>query len=214
MRGLFTLLFASLSTTLLGQGVMPPFQVSQVNPLPGLNAGSVPGIEVSHVHMVHLPGDPPSVFYCAAQVTGLPAAYGGVGGSDFVCGSYDVLMDTFTPNSDAAALNTGGVETLMKLHHTGLFAVFNRIFASSLFAEAWLASRPATGHPWQIIGRILPLPPANGGYEVALADYQGQAHLLYLWTFADSEQGVGDLGRMGQGLDQDGYGFPHVPLRS
>ena len=40
------------------------------------------------------------------------------------------------------------------------------------------------------------------------------AQFRYMWTFADSEQGVGDLGRMGQGLDQDGYGFPHVPLRS
>ena len=89
-----TLLFASLSTTLSGQGVVPPFQVGQVNPLPGLNAGSVPAASVGSVHMIHLPGDPPNVFYCAASVTGLSATYGGAGNCDLVCGSYDVLTDT------------------------------------------------------------------------------------------------------------------------
>ena len=34
------------------------------------------------------------------------------------------------------------------------------------------------------------------------------------WTFADSDRGVGGLGRTGQGVDQDAYCFPHVPLRS
>jgi len=179
MRFLLALLYVAPLAPLLGQGVVPPFQLGQVHPLPGLNAGSVPASEVHLVHMVHLPGDPPSVFYCAAAVAGLSPAYGGVGGfNDLLCGSYDVLTDTFIPNNEAAALNTIANDVNMSLHHTGLFAVFERGFASSLMAEAWLVSRPAIGQPWQIVGRIAPLPP-QGPYFPALADYQGQPHLLY-----------------------------------
>jgi len=177
MRGLFTLLFASLSTTLSGQGVVPPFQVGHVNPLPGFLASWVPVGGVLHMHLTHLPSDPPSVFYCTATVKLSNFDW------DLVCGSYDVLTDTFTPNNEAAALNTSpGREIGLTPHHTWLFAVFERVFAATNLAEAWLASRPATGQPWQIAGQIAPLP-LNGsrygrdGRDGRRAPTRGPSHI-------------------------------------
>jgi hypothetical protein len=125
--------------------------------------------------MIHLPTDPPNVFLCGATVgAGLPPALGGVGGSDVVSGSYDVLADVFTPNGEAAALNTGGTEFGLMLHHTGLFAVIDR-----LPGQPWLASRTAIGQPWQIVGQFSQLP-AQSYYDPALADFQGQTWLLHV----------------------------------
>lgn len=176
MRFLLALLFTSISATLSGQGVVPPFRIGQVSPLPGLNAGSLPGGgSVYHVHMVHLPGDPPSVSYCAVTLLGLPSSYGGAGNFDFLCGRYDVLTDTFTPNTDAAPLNTPGDERSLMLHHSGLFAVFDRPVGA-----AWLASRSAIGQPWQPVGPVNLCPCSYTPFHYpALADYQGQPHLLY-----------------------------------
>ena len=168
------LFFASLSTALLGQGVVPPFQIGQVNPLPGFSGAWAPMGGVLHVHLTHLPSDPPSVFYCAVTVRLLWAPYD----SDLLCGSYDVLTDTFTPNNEAAALNTTGREIGMTVHHSGLLAVFDRVNG-----WAWLASRPAIGQPWQVVGQIGQVY-GQSVYNPALADYQGQLYLLYSieWT--------------------------------
>lgn len=194
MQVLFQLSFlAGFAAALSGQGVVPPFQVGQTNPLPGLNPASVPGSVVSHVHMVHLPADPLNVFYCTATVAGLPASYGGAGGLDFVCGSYDVLTDTFTPNSQAAALNTGADERGLMLHHTGLFAVFDR--GSGTAGGAWLASRLAVGQPWQIVARITIQCPCyyTPLFHPALADYQGQTHLVYVRSWVQLFPGLNGI---------------------
>lgn len=159
---------------LLAQGVVPPVQINQVNPLPGLSTPAVPAASVQQVHTVHLPTDPPNVFYVAMTVTGLGAANGGVGSSDLLTGRYDVLTDTFTPNNDAAALNTASQEFGLMVHSSGLFASFDR-----LPGAPWLASRPALGQPWQIVGQISPIP-SQSYYDPAVATYQGQVHLLYV----------------------------------
>src|SRR5690606_3950202 len=95
---------------------------------------------------------------------------GGVGGTDLLTGSYDVLTDTFTPNTEAAALNTTGTEFGMMLHHSGLYAVFDR-----LPGLPWLAARPAVGQPWTIVGQINSLP-SQSYYDPALADFGGQTY--------------------------------------
>src|SRR5258708_2753645 len=142
----FCLALAALTSSMLAQGVVPPFRISQINPLPGLSAPGIPGSSVQQVNMIHLPSDPLNVFLCSATSVGLPPAFGGVGGSDLVTGSYDVLTDTFTPNIEAAALNTAGTEFGMMIHHSGLHAVFDR-----LPGPPPLAVRPPTGQPWQLI---------------------------------------------------------------
>lgn len=173
MRVLVGFLCAGLSAALPGQGVVPPIRIGPQSPQPGLNPGSVPAASVRHVHMVHLPGDPPNVFYCAATVTGLSGALGGAGNTDLLCGSYDVLTDTFTPNNEAAALNSTMREFAMTVHHSGLHAVFDR-----LTFWPWLARRTAVGQPWQIVGPIMQNSP-QAWYYPALADHHGQTFLLY-----------------------------------
>ena len=122
--------------------------------MPGLNPTVIPVGSVRYAHFVHLPNDPAGLFYGALTVTALPTSLGGVGLTDLVCGYYDVVADTFTPNSDAAALNSLGHDFLMTIHHSGLFAVFDRYNA-----WAWLAARTSLTQPWQVVGMIANVPP-------------------------------------------------------
>lgn len=167
------MILAGLTSALSAQGLVPPFQMAQSNRPLGLNAGAVPGIEVRHVDLVHLPGSPPNVFYGSLTVLLLPPAFGGVARMDLLCGTYDVSTDTFTPNMDAAALNTSASEWGMRVHRSGLLAVFDR-----LNGWPWLAARPALGQPWQVVGAIRPLVPQSG-YDPVLADHRGRLHLVY-----------------------------------
>jgi hypothetical protein len=169
------LAFCALGASLIAQGVVPPLVTSVVNPFPGLGAGPVPATDVQQVNFVHLPTDPSNVFYCGMTGTALSPSFGGVGGTDVLCGSYDVLTDTFTPNNDAAALNTTGTEFGLTIHSSGLLAVFDR-----LPGAPWLASRPALGQPWQIVGQVSGLP-SQGYYDPSLATYHGQLHLIHVF---------------------------------
>jgi hypothetical protein len=169
----FSALFA-VSAALAAQGLVPPYRVSITNPLPGLSVPRVPGSNVQQVHFVHLPNDPPNVYLCSMTVAALPAGFGGVGGTDLLTGRYDALTDTFTPNNEAAALNTAGTEFGLMVHHTGLHAVFDR-----LPGQPWLASRAALGMPWQIVGQFAALSPQSY-YDPALAEFGGQPHLLHV----------------------------------
>lgn len=172
------LAFCAIAASLIAQGVVPPLVTSVVNPLPGIGAGTVPASDVQQVSFVHLPTDPPNVFYCGMTNSVLSPSYGGVGGTDVLCGSYDVLTDTFTPNNDAAALNTTGTEFGLTIHSSGLLAVFDR-----LPGAPWLASRAALGQPWQIVGQFSALP-SQGYYDPSLATYRGQLHLLHVYGSA------------------------------
>lgn len=169
------LALCALAASLIGQGIVPPLVTNTVNPIAGIAAGPVPANDVQQVHFVHLPTDPPNVFYCGLTGNLLSASFGGVGGTDVVCGSYDVLTDTFTPNNDAAALNTAGTEFGLTIHSSGLLAVFDR-----LPGAPWLASRTALGQPWQIVGQITGLP-SQGYYDPSLATYRGQLQLLHVF---------------------------------
>ncbi|GAB4137160.1 MAG: hypothetical protein Fur0037_02130 [Planctomycetota bacterium] len=156
------------------QGVVPPYEVVEVNPLPGLSPGPIPGNQVQQVCLVHFPGNPPNIYYCALTVYGLGSANGGVGGSDLLTGDYDVLTDTFTPNNEAAGLNTTGTEFGLQIHHSGLYAVFDRLPGLPRFAR-----RSAIGQPWVEVGPISPLP-TQSYYDPSLADYHGQTWLLHV----------------------------------
>ncbi|MCA8978272.1 MAG: hypothetical protein KDC98_26325, partial [Planctomycetes bacterium] len=175
-------LLASLTfipAILPAQGVVPPLENGQIYSLTGLSSSGMPAASVGFVHMIHLPGDPANVFYCSACVQGLSPAYGGAGGDDIVCGSYDVLTDLFTPNLEAAALNTYEGEGGLMLHHSGLYAVFDRV-ARHVTGSAWLAGRSAIGQPWHIIGEIGgPAVPGWPAIYPALADHHGHIQLLY-----------------------------------
>lgn len=174
MRACFTFLTLTLSASLSAQGVLPPFKLGVLNPQPGLSAPNIPGTNIQQVHMIHVPGDLPNVYLCGATISALSATYGGVGGTDVVTGRYDVLTDIFTPDANAAALNTTGTEFGLMLHHTGLHAVFDR-----LPGLPWLATRTALGQPWTIAGQIGPLP-TQSYYDPALATYNGQPVLLHV----------------------------------
>jgi len=165
-----------LTTSLFAQGLVPPYQRSTTNPLPGLSIPSVPGTNIQQVHLIHLPTDPPHVFLCGVTVAGLSAVFGGVGGSDLLSGNYDALADTFTPSpaNEAGPLNTAGTEFGLMFHHTGLYAVFDR-----LPGQPWLARRAAVGMPWTIVGQFAALP-SQAYYDPSLADYAGQTYLLHV----------------------------------
>lgn len=169
------LLGALLANPLLAQGVVPPFTVSVTNPLPGLSVPNVPGTNVQQVHMVHLPADPPNVFLCGMTAAGLPATFGGAGGSDVLAGKFDVLTNVFTATAEAGALNTTGTEFGLMFHHTGNYAVFDR-----LPGLPWLARY--TAGAWAIVGQITGLP-AQSYYDPALADFEGQTYLLHVLGF-------------------------------
>lgn len=175
MRVFLPLTGLVLSASLLAQGAVPPFEILQTNPLPGLSPplGSVGVAQVQQVCLIHLPSDPPSVYQCGLTVTSL-FSYGGVGGSDLLAGTYDVTTDTFTPNSEAAALNTAGTEFGLQIHRSGLLAVFDR-----LPGPPHLATRTAVGLPWVDVGAINPLP-SQSYYDPSLADYHGQTWLLHV----------------------------------
>lgn len=165
----------ALAPYALAQGEIPPYQVGQTNPLPGLQAGSVAVSSVQQIHMIHLPADPPNVFLCSLTVTGLSSTSGGVGGSDFLTGSYDVLTDTFTPNNDAAALNAPGTEFGLMFHHSGLYASFDR-----LPGPPQLAMRPSLNSPWQLVGSISGLP-SQSYYDPSLGNVGGTPHLFFVF---------------------------------
>lgn len=164
----------ALCTPLCAQGEVPPPQIGQTNPLPGLKPPAIPGTNVQQVHMIHLPGDAPNVFHTALTVAGLPAANGGVGGTDLLTGKYDVLTDTFTPNTEAAALNAAGTEFGLMFHHTGLHAVYDRLPGPPI-----LAKRASLGSPWQVVGTITGLP-SQSYYDPALATFKGRTYLLHV----------------------------------
>src|SRR5690606_377562 len=149
----FALVSLSLSASLVAQGLVPPHVLPTVNPHPGLSAPAIPGTAIEQVHMIHLPSDPPNVFHCAMTVRTLPASLGGVGSADLVTGKYDALADTFTPDADAAALNTSGYEFGLTLHHSGLYATFDDI--TNL--RPMFARRASLSAPWQLVGPITPI---------------------------------------------------------
>jgi hypothetical protein len=164
----------ALAPSLVAQGVVPPFQIGSTNPLPGIGATALPVTSVQQIHAIHLPSDPPQVFLCGITATGLAPANGGVGGQDLLTGRYDALTDTFTPDNDAAALNTSGTEFGMMIHSSGLYAVFDR-----LPGPPQLATRPNLNSPWQWVAAISGLP-SQSYYDPALADVNGVAHLLHV----------------------------------
>lgn len=165
--------------SLAAQGAVPPYVLGQTTSIAGLNAWA-PGVQVRHVHFVHLPGNPPEVFYGVANVRHLPTALGGVGDWDLVAGRYDVVTDTFSPTLEAAPLNQFEADLNLTLHHSGRHAVFGRE-TGPLARTMWLATRPAIGQPWQVVGPIQSAWASSAPHSrhPALVDDGGQPFLLH-----------------------------------
>ncbi len=178
----------SLALNVRSQGTVGPFEPAAPSSPLGLNATTLGVAAVGAMHMVHLSGSPESEFYCAIMVQGLGAGAGGAGSWDLLCGRYDIATDTFTANSDAAALNTTGPEGFMKLHHSGLMAVFERPLYLQ-YSPPQFATRPTLSSPWQVAGSVWGLPCCGGHktWRSALTDRNGQLHLVYIqpsWDIA------------------------------
>ena len=166
---------ALLASALAAQGAVPPYVLQVTNPHPNLSAPVIPGTAIEQIHMIHLPTDPPNVFLCGMTIQSLPVALGGVGSRDLLTGKYDAVTDTFTPDANAAALNTTNYEFGLTLHHSGLWATFDDYTTVGVS----LAKRASVGAPWTLVGRLGGLP-AQTYYDPVLADYNGQTMLLYV----------------------------------
>lgn len=178
MRSCLSLFLALVPSALAAaQGAVPPYALGVTNPFTPLSAPNIPGSTVQQVHMTRQAGDAANVFRCALTCTALSGSFGGIGGSDLVTGTYDTVTGVYTPNSEAAAMNTAGTEFGLMLHHTGLFAVFDL-----LPGLPQLAFRAGLNQPWQMRGTISPLP-SQSYYDPALADYNGQTWLLHVLGF-------------------------------
>jgi len=166
---------ALLASALAAQGTVPPYVVQVTNPHPSLSSPSIPGNAVEQIHLVHLATDPPNVFLCGLTVDGLSAAYGAVGNRDLLTGKYDAQTDTFTPDTNAAALNTANYEFGLTFHHSGLWATFDDYTTAGVS----LAKRASVNAPWTFVGRVGGLP-AQSYYDPVLADYNGQTMLVHV----------------------------------
>lgn len=156
------------------QGIVPPFRLGLINPIPGLGSAPIGVASVSNASFARLPGLSPGMFYASLTVTGLPPAMGGVGWSDLLCGYYDAAADIFTPNSDAAGLNTATHDQFMSVYHNGLLAVFDRYGSFPL-----LASRTSVSQPWQVVGPIGNVLPGQSTFNPSIVDYRGQTYLVF-----------------------------------
>lgn len=175
MRILFTAAILTLPITLTAQGSVPPYVLNITNPLATLSPLGIAATTVEQINFVHLPGDPPNVYLAGMTCTGLAAANGGAGGWDVLSGKYDVLTDTFTPNNEAASLNTSGTEWGLTFYHTGLYATFDTLNNN----PPMLATRTSLTAPWTVVGPITGLP-TQSYYDPSLANYKGQPMLLHV----------------------------------
>ena len=177
MRCLVSFAALLLSALATAQGAVPPYTITVTNPFPGLSVPNVPGTDIQQVNFIHLAGDPTNLFRFSMTCSALSGTYGGVGGTDVVTGTYDCLTNVLTPNNEAAALNTSGTEFGLMVHHSGLYAVLDRLPGPPQFAY-----RTALGQPWQLRGPVSPIP-SQSYYDPSLADYNGQTYLLHVLGF-------------------------------
>jgi hypothetical protein len=157
------------------QGVVPPATLRGLQRTSGLNPPGVPGNAVHQVHLVQLPGDPDGTYSCALTVTGLPTTNGGAGGTDIVTGKYDALNDVFTPDLNAAAVNSAGAEFGFMFHHTGLIAVFERTGPT-----IEVATRPSLTSAWTHAGTVSGITGGPAARDPSLADLAGQLIVIYM----------------------------------
>ena len=167
-----------LAAGLAAQGWVAPPILRAKKDTPGLNPPNIPGTTVEQVHMHQLPGDPPGTWTAVLTVRGLSSAYGGVGGTDLLCGKYDARQDKFTPNLWAKDLNTVDNEFGLMLHHKGFLVAWDVTSGGNM--GAWVGQRQTLVSPWKIAGQVQGLPIGQTWLDPSLADYNGVLHILYM----------------------------------
>ena len=160
-----------LSAGLVGQQV-PPFELGTVDPVPGLSPATLGVATVEQIHLEQDPSLPLGLWRAAVTVTGLPAARGGAGGHDVLSGTYDPILDIFTPDLDAAAFNTPGNEFGLTFSTDCRFACCDDLTSGGVK----LGKRASTSQPFAGVTSVTGLP-SQPYFDPALVGYQGRDHL-------------------------------------
>lgn len=96
---------------------------------------AVPGNDCRQVAHWRFSNDPAGTWTTAITALALPAFFGGNGSATgVVLGKFEPHKSTYTPNTEAKALNAGKNERHLMLDRTGLWAIFERddgVFLSS-----------------------------------------------------------------------------------
>ncbi len=180
MRKLFLvpMMGALLAAGALAQGQVAPPHLNKFGKDPIFNAPNVPGTTFSQIHIIPYPGKPGKFIVAITVASGLPPANGGVGGSDFLTGVYDTLTKKFTPDKNAAFLNSSKSEFGLTLHHSGLYGYMESAGGASY--APYLVSRKSLSAPFSVVGQIQGLPMKQGWWDGSLADINGKMHILYV----------------------------------
>ena len=175
---LLPLMGAFLAAGAMAQGNVVPPHLNKFGKDPIFNAPTIPGTTFSQINMIPYPGQPGKFIVGITVASGLPTANGGVGGADFLMGVYDAAKKQFTPDKNAAFLNSGKSEFGLTFHHSGLYAYMESDGAGTY--SPYLVSRKSLNAPFSVVGVIKGLPMAQGWWDGSLADIGGQMHIIYV----------------------------------
>ena len=175
---ILSLLLFLLSTGICAQGLVAPPKLGKFAKDPLFNAPNVPGKTFSQIHIIPYPGKPGKYIVGMTVNSGLPGAWGGKGGSDLLCGVYDIRTDKFTPDKNAAFLNSSRTEFGLTLYHDGLLAYFESSRSGKY--TGYLARRKSLQEPFSIVGPIQGLP-KQSYWDGSLADVGGRLHLVHVY---------------------------------
>lgn len=174
MHRLPTLVLSTVALAAFAQAQVAPGEISPSTASTVFTSGTggnVPGQGFGQINLLRLPGDAPGTWTaCLTMLSGLPAANGGVGSYDLLMGKYDAVNGTFTPNLEAAALNSSGVEFGLMLDTTGLHAVFDR--ATGVFYANRANPTANFGAPVQVTG-------ITGTYVDPALGYVGKQLMIF-----------------------------------
>ncbi len=167
-----------LASGAMAQGNVVPPHLTKFGKDPIFNAPNIPGTTFSQINMIPYPGKPGKFIVAITVASGLPAANGGVGGSDLLMGVYDAAKKQFTPDKNAAFINSSKSEFGLTLHHSGLYAYMES--AGTGTYSPYLLSRKSLNAPFNVVGIIKGLPMSQGWWDGSLADIGGKMHILYV----------------------------------
>lgn len=210
MRRIGNCLCAALlaAGALAAQGGVAPPHLTAFGPDPLFAIPTLPGTSHMQIHMVPYPGKP-GFFIVGLTVNGLPAANGGVAGSDLLTGIYDAVSKTFTPDLNAAGLNTASGEFGLSLHASGLLAAYETTINSVYGVQ--IAQRPDLTSPFKWIGSVANMPANGDGYwDPSLADAGGVLHLLFMQQRPAPNDKNGDIAMAPLDLKAMSIGTPKV----
>ncbi len=167
-----------LASGAMAQGNVAPPHLNKFGKDPIFNAPKIPGTTFSQINIIPYPGRPGKFIVGITVASGLPPANGGVGGSDLLMGVYDAAKKTFTPDKNAAFVNSSKSEFGLTLHHSGLYAYMESAGGGTY--SPYLLSRKSLNSPFSVVGIIQGLPMKQGWWDGSLADINGKMNILYV----------------------------------